>query len=205
MNARDTDPTGRDQHEPGAKLDAGKPRVSLVLNGFPNALMAVAEVGTYGANKYTDNGWLSVPNGKQRYADAGYRHNLLAATGEERDAESGLLHKAHAAWNALAELELMLREHVAVDGVAVDGVATNGDGFEFIWKRPGLTDVAEAYIADSDGWIQWDGGECPVPPETVVQVRFETGSTSRPHAAVGWHWQNGRPIWNIVAYRVIND
>lgn len=32
------DPTGRSAHEPGAKLDAGKPRCGLVLGGFSRAL-----------------------------------------------------------------------------------------------------------------------------------------------------------------------
>lgn len=199
MNARETDPTGRNQHEPGAKLDAGKPRVSLVLNGFPNALLAVSEVATYGANKYTDNGWVSVPNGKQRYADAGYRHNLLAATGEERDVESGLLHKAHAAWNALAELELMLRE-------APQG---GGEKFEFIWQRPGLTDVARAHIADSEGWIPWYGGECPVPPNAHVEIRLRCGlkfKTLEPQYRIWTHSHECATEREneIIAYRGVN-
>ncbi len=96
-----------DPHAPGAKLDHGKVRMGLVLGGFRHALQAVGEVGTFGAAKYSDNGWLEVPNGKARYEDALFRH-LLAD--DECDDESGLLHKAHAAWNALAILELHLRE-----------------------------------------------------------------------------------------------
>lgn len=97
------------QHEPGAKLDTGKPRCSLVLGAFANALLEVSRVGTFGADKYSDNGWLEVPNGQQRYADALHRHLLLDASGEVVDSESELSHKAHAAWNALAILELELR------------------------------------------------------------------------------------------------
>lgn len=104
------DPSGRDAHTPGAKLDAGKNRLGLVLQGFALALQAVGEVGTYGANKYTDNGWMEVPNGQARYTDALYRHLLKEATGEQCDPDTDLLHAAHAAWNALARLDLMLRE-----------------------------------------------------------------------------------------------
>jgi len=104
------DPNGRDPHEAGAKLDHGKNRLGLVLHGFARALIAVGDVGTYGANKYTPNGWMSVPGGPERYTDAMYRHLLKEAAGEEYDADSGLLHAASAAWNALARLELMLRE-----------------------------------------------------------------------------------------------
>lgn len=96
-----------DPHAPGAKLDHGKVRMGLVLGAFRHALRAVGEVGTFGAAKYSDNGWLDVPNGKARYTDALFRH-LLAD--DEHDDESGLFHKAHAAWNALAILELHLRE-----------------------------------------------------------------------------------------------
>lgn len=104
------DPSGKDQHEAGAKLDAGKRRDGLVLLGFSRALAAVSAVGTYGANKYRDNGWMSVPNGVNRYTDAMLRHILSEASGELTDKDTGLLHAAHAAWNALARLDLMIRE-----------------------------------------------------------------------------------------------
>lgn len=103
------DPNGKSAHEPGAKLDAGKPMVSLVLGGFARALLEVSKVGTFGARKYTPNGWMTVPNGIERYADAGMRHNLYRAMGETHDPDSKLLHLAHEAWNKLAELELLLR------------------------------------------------------------------------------------------------
>lgn len=104
----DHDPNGIDQHQPGAKLDALKPRPALVLGGFSRALMAVTHVGTYGANKYTPNGWRSVCDGVERYTEAMQRHWLEEAQGIESDPESNFLHAAHTAWNALARLELML-------------------------------------------------------------------------------------------------
>lgn len=104
----ESDPTGRAPSQPGAKLDAGKVRLGLVLLGFSEALGAVGRVGTFGAAKYTDNGWSSVPLGFERYTDALLRH-LLAERRESADSDSGLDHAAHAAWNALARLELLLR------------------------------------------------------------------------------------------------
>jgi hypothetical protein len=106
----DHDPHGIDQHQPGAKLDALKPRPALVLGGFSRALMAVTHVGTYGAIKYTPRGWESVPDGIERYSEAMMRHWLAEASGEQQDPESNFLHAAHVAWNALARLELMLRK-----------------------------------------------------------------------------------------------
>lgn len=93
----------------GAKFDDGKNRLGLVLLGFARALQEVGLVGTYGANKYTDDGWTNVPDGERRYTDAMLRHLLREASGEQRDPESGQLHAAHAAWNALARLDLALR------------------------------------------------------------------------------------------------
>ncbi len=102
------DPNGVPQHAPGAKLDAGKVLAGLVVNGFSRAILAVAEVGTYGARKYTEDGWQHVDNGIKRYGNAKERHRLFGSF-EERDVETGLLHAAHEAWNALAILELKLR------------------------------------------------------------------------------------------------
>lgn len=99
-------PDGLGQHEPGAKLDAGKNRLGLVLGDFANALWSVGEVGTFGANKYTDSGWMSVENAQSRYMDALFRHILKYKMGEKVDSDSGLPHLAHAAWNILALIEL---------------------------------------------------------------------------------------------------
>jgi len=104
------DPTGKSPNEAGAKLDAGKPRMGLVLGGFPNALVEVSKVGTFGANKYSDNGWKTVVAGKERYTDALLRHWAYEQAGEVFDKDSELLHAAHLAWNALARLEFILEE-----------------------------------------------------------------------------------------------
>jgi hypothetical protein len=44
------------------------------------------------------------------YADAMARHQVDEARGGLYDAESGMLHAGHAAWNALARLEKLLEE-----------------------------------------------------------------------------------------------
>lgn len=103
------DPHGTDQHAPGAKLDAGKNRLGLVIYGFPRALKAVGEIATFGAKKYTDGGWAYVPKGFDRYTDAMLRHLLEEGCGELIDEDTGLTHAAAVAWNALARLELLLR------------------------------------------------------------------------------------------------
>ena len=86
----------------GVKADAGKVQAGLLAD-FRNALVAVAEVGTFGADKYERDGWRRVENGTVRYTDAMWRH-LLAGDGV--DDESGMSHLAHLTWNALALLEM---------------------------------------------------------------------------------------------------
>lgn len=103
------DPNGIDQHAPGAKLDQGKQRPSLILDSMPRAIAGVVSVGTFGANKYSDGGWIEVANGIQRYRDAQLRHESKIAQGEVFDPESGLPHDYHRAWNVLAQVELKAR------------------------------------------------------------------------------------------------
>lgn len=112
----ESDPSGRSLNESGAKADAGKPRPALVFGGFSRALDAVVDVGTYGANKYTPHGWVTVPDGQARYLDAMLRHQqevfregALAVNHKDGD----VYHLAQVAWNALAVLELAIRSQAA--------------------------------------------------------------------------------------------
>lgn len=104
------DPHGLDPHTDGAKCDAGKVDMDLVMRGFARALVEVGKVGTCGAAKYTRDGWKTVPNGIKRYESAEQRHYFKEEIEGEIDPDFGLLHKAHKAWNALAALELRLIE-----------------------------------------------------------------------------------------------
>lgn len=105
----EADPEGLGLNRHGAKADAGKSEYDMALFSFPNALAHVDRVGKFGVKKYTKGGFLSVPNGEARYNNAGIRHNIKHLSGEAVDEDSGELHLAHKAWNALAELELYLR------------------------------------------------------------------------------------------------
>lgn len=82
----------------GTKHDGAKIRMDLLPF---EALEAVAEVLTYGAEKYADNNWQTVENGERRYLAALLRHLVARERSEARDGESGLLHAAHMATNAL--------------------------------------------------------------------------------------------------------
>jgi hypothetical protein len=90
--------------------DADKPRLAKVLRQFPRALRAVAQVGMYGAKKYTWDGWMETPDLIERYEDSMIRH-AFPEDGLYCN-ESNFLHRAHLVWNALATLEQMIIEGV---------------------------------------------------------------------------------------------
>lgn len=107
----ETDPNGLNAKEPGSKLDAGKiPLLRGAIQYFPRALLEVAGVSLKGANKYSWRGWEKVVDGINRYGDALARHLAAEEIEGPIDSETGELHAAQGAWNALARLELILRE-----------------------------------------------------------------------------------------------
>ncbi|MGL5063918.1 MAG: dATP/dGTP diphosphohydrolase domain-containing protein [Microcoleus sp.] len=71
-----------DSKVPWAKSDHDKPRMGLVMGGFIRALTAVSLVGTFGADEYTDDGWVHAPDGIERYTDAMYLHLAAEHLGE---------------------------------------------------------------------------------------------------------------------------
>lgn len=111
----EADPNGLSVSAPGAKLDTGKaPMWRGLIEYFPNALRAVAEVSAAGhAKGYPWGGWRSVPDAHARYTDAMLRHLSYEAAGEPDDngpGGTGLRHDAMVAWNALARLEKRITE-----------------------------------------------------------------------------------------------
>ena len=98
------------------KYDGGKaPIFRGAISYFPRAIESVAAVSLFGATKYAWKGWENVDDGYNRYSDAMVRHLAYEGKGEVLDPDSGLLHASHAAWNALARLELLIRERENVE------------------------------------------------------------------------------------------
>jgi hypothetical protein len=98
----------------GKKENKGKPQLSLLFTQFPKALEAVAKCSEYGHLKYEDTdvdylNYQRVKGGSKSYADAGLRHRLYKKG--TTDIESQLPHAYHVCWNALAELELLIKEN----------------------------------------------------------------------------------------------
>lgn len=93
----------------GRKNDFRDGKARMDLLPLPE-LEEVAKVLTAGARKYGDNNWRSLPNGYERYKGALLRHLTAVERGQERDDDTGCLHIAQVAANALFMLHFKLRE-----------------------------------------------------------------------------------------------
>jgi hypothetical protein len=102
----------------GLRYDANKPMMHLLP---PDALLALAEVYTkactpttmYPQGKYPKRNWERGMDWS-KVTDSLERHLMAFKMGEDKDRESGLLHAAHMAWNAMALLTYQLRK-IGVD------------------------------------------------------------------------------------------
>ena len=79
------------------KHDSNKIKVSLVE---PDFVLGVAEVATFGANKYAKDNWKFCDD-LDRYKDATLRHLFAYLKGEKLDEETGLSHLYHAGCNLM--------------------------------------------------------------------------------------------------------
>ena len=56
--------------------------------------------------------------------------------------------------------------------------------------------------ADEDGWIKWDGGDCPIGPDQMVDVMFRDKQEFHSESADEWRWDHDFGGGDIVAYRI---
>lgn len=81
----------------GLRYNEGKPRFDLI---DPTAMRMLAEVLTYGANKYAAHNWRTGLPYSNCIASLG-RHFQAFMAGEDKDPESGLPHIGHILCNAM--------------------------------------------------------------------------------------------------------
>jgi hypothetical protein len=93
--------------EEGKKYDGGKPRMDLLP---PNAIMEVAKVLAFGAEKYAPENWRKLEDLQNRYTGASLRHVFAHMDKERLDKETHLSHLAHAICCLLFKLEIELEE-----------------------------------------------------------------------------------------------
>lgn len=99
-------------------------------------------------------------------------------------------------------------KEVGIKVLTSSGHSYDKSYFEFRLDNPYL---AEPEVPAEKPWIEWKGGEMPVPEGTKVDVKFRNGvveysisaglfGTGVRYAAVNW-WNNSR-YYDIVAYRL---
>ena len=89
----------------GIKHDSKKPKMNLLP---PKAIVEVAKVLTFGAQKYGPENWKELEDLQNRYTAGALRHIFAHMDGEKLDPETGLSHMAHALCCLLFKLEIEL-------------------------------------------------------------------------------------------------
>lgn len=102
------------KEEFGVKFDGEKLRFDLIP---PECEAMLAAVLTMGAMKYAPDNWQHVEGFDWRYYNAKARHSNQRRLGEVFDAESGLPHSAHAAWNAFVEMWADIEDHIGKENL----------------------------------------------------------------------------------------
>ena len=103
--------------------------------------------------------------------------------------------------------ELYARDERRLAGVLPTATEISIGNFKEIADRaeraaPAETADTPAPPPADDGWIKWEGGECPVSPETLVDVRYRSRVTNVRRPAKAFRWSNMRHVADIVAYRI---
>lgn len=65
-------------------------------------------------------------------------------------------------------------------------------------------------MTNEEGWIEWNGGECPLGPDVIADIRTRMDQYPRQRAQ-GWHWMTWKhePTYfhgnnsDIIAYRIV--
>lgn len=100
-----------------------------------------------------------------------------------------------------------VRTGIILDQLAVDHRKYGETGVKITREQ-----YEAALAAKNDGWIEWGGGECPVPRGTLVDVRYRDGrqlnalsandGTLNPRDASFVFWRNDGSEKDIIAYRL---
>lgn len=111
----------------------------------------------------------------------------------------------------------LLAEHEGIELEARE--ATPADPVPYIGPdrrkaaEPAATVNDHLTVADADGWIKWEGGECPVPYGTRVDVEYRSGARAmgiralvlKMTGSIATHWQHINWPGDIVAYRLSKE
>lgn len=78
-------------------------------------------------------------------------------------------------------------------------------------RRPEADEATNAAAtSEAAGWIEWGGGDCPVEPEALVNIRcaherlWPSSVKCRPSKAVALRWDHLGLGGDIIAYREVS-
>jgi hypothetical protein len=133
-----------------------------------DSLAELARVYGFGANKYEDHNWAKGYKWSLS-SDALGRHFSAFMQGEDRDAESGCLHLAHAAWHCLTLIAFKLRGLGTDDRLKTVSDKTPGPWQPTLGQRvrirpdPGLFESGE------------EGTVVSIKDDVTFKIEFEEG------------------------------
>ena len=202
--------------EQGRKYDDGKLRYDLIP---VLALEETAKVVTKGAEKYDDENWKLVPEGRRRYLAAAMRHIQQWRKGEIYDEEMGTHHIANAISNLMFILEKELQGWKDISEQQDISQEELKDYIGFCVDRNMFDKQQELesklwYPPVEKGenpWIEYDGSGQPVEDDIFVKTivvndrdynHIEDHSTYKA-GEIQWDWQHGCKF-NIVAYKIVS-
>nr|DAL40215.1 MAG TPA_asm: protein of unknown function (DUF5320) [Caudoviricetes sp.] len=114
-----------------------------------------------------------------------------------------LAHEVQSLKNQLRDASAQIKElHIALvkatgDAEAYKLIRKGGYATEQSGCRKEDTQVAEP-------WVKWEGGECPVPKDTIVQIRMRDGTSAcEPGVAGELRWDHRGWRGDITRYRVV--
>jgi hypothetical protein len=103
----------------GMKFDGGKLRAGIAERTIPHLMQMIDRVLDYGAQKYDEGSWQTVPDAARRYHDATNRHRIKVylakmqgeGPGNFFDEETGLPHRVGVIINEIFQLGLEVAEY----------------------------------------------------------------------------------------------
>jgi len=89
----------------------------------------------------------------------------------------------------------------------------DGDFYQWFYHEPKVKNYFQITISraeyfhlhpapDADGWIEWNGGECPVGGGVVVDLKWSDGFERKAAKPEAFRWQHLDSRDNIIAYRL---
>lgn len=175
------------------------------MSCVPACVLAEIGVGMLdGAVKYGEFNHREAGVRSSVYYDATMRHLFSFWEGEDLDPDSGLSHITKAITS------LVVLRDAMIQGKVTDDRPPKSAAFypELNDRAAGIVErySSAAPVEDNDGWIEWGGGECPVPARSLIQIRMRDGAESDARDALAWYWRHDEQCENdgdIIAYRVV--